>query len=94
MTQTMLTTDEITDEDIRGLRTGAGAAGDLEQVALCDRALGGDTAAREACAEAIADGAQSPCANCGCARAEHRFNGTTDACNGCGNDCPAPGHGA
>ena len=45
----------ITTEQIRGLRNGAGEAGDLEQVAICDRALAGDTEAITICAEVIAD---------------------------------------
>lgn len=45
----------ITDAQIETLRTEAGAAGDRAQVALCTAALNGDTAAREACAEVIAE---------------------------------------
>jgi hypothetical protein len=45
----------ITDERIQGLRDEAGAAGDAEQVALCDAALDGDDDAREACAQVIND---------------------------------------
>jgi len=43
------------DAEIQGLRGAAGQAGDLEQVAICDRALGGDEAARTECAQVIAD---------------------------------------
>jgi len=46
----------ITDEQIEALRTEAGAAGDLDQVAICDRALlEGDAEARAECARVIAD---------------------------------------
>lgn len=45
----------VSDEDIRGLHTDAGTAGDLEGAALCCRALDGDRAARRACAEQILD---------------------------------------
>ena len=50
-----MTNDDITTEQITALRAEAGAAGDLEQVALCDRALDGDEAAWAACAETISD---------------------------------------
>ena len=43
------------DADVRALRSEAGAAGDQEQVELCDRALAGDDAARAECAAVIAD---------------------------------------
>jgi hypothetical protein len=39
---------------IGALRAEAGAAGDLEQVAICDRALAGDDVARTECARVIA----------------------------------------
>ena len=42
---------------IAALRTEAGAAGDVEQVALCDRAAAGDVEARCACARALRDAA-------------------------------------
>ena len=45
--------EEITDEQILALRSEAGSAGDVEQVALCDLALGGDKEAIKACAEAV-----------------------------------------
>lgn len=48
-------TDRISDSAIRRLRDEAGAAGDLEQVSLCDRALDGDDAALIECARVIAD---------------------------------------
>jgi hypothetical protein len=38
---------------IKQLRDAAGQAGDLEQVAICDRALEGDEDARRDCAEVI-----------------------------------------
>ena len=38
---------------IRALREEAGAAGDLEQVELCDRALAGNSEARKACMAAL-----------------------------------------
>lgn len=37
-----LTHETVTDEQIRELRDGAAAAGDLEQVSICDRALMGE----------------------------------------------------
>ena len=42
-----------TDTQLEALRTEAGQAGDLAQVALCDRALDGDAAALAACARVI-----------------------------------------
>lgn len=48
--------DTPSDERIRGLRTGAGEAGDLEQVELCDRALEGEAAAIAKCAMALRAG--------------------------------------
>lgn len=45
----------VTDPQIRLLRKESGAAGDSEQVALCDRALVGSNLARFECARAIAD---------------------------------------
>lgn len=45
----------ISDEQIEALRRDAGEAGDLEMVAICDRALEGDEAAQARCAEAISD---------------------------------------
>lgn len=53
MTTTM--TVAVTDEQIGQLRTEAGEHGDLEQVALCDRALSGDDAARRECERVIED---------------------------------------
>lgn len=44
----------ITDEQIATLRAEAGAAGDMAQVAICDRALRGSAAARAECARVIA----------------------------------------
>ncbi len=43
----------VSDEDIARLRTEAGAAGDEDQVALCDFALEGDDDARAECIEVI-----------------------------------------
>lgn len=43
------------DARIGALRTAAGEAGDLEQVAVCDRALGGDREAVAACVAVIMD---------------------------------------
>ena len=43
----------VTDRDIQALSTEAGEAGDLEQVALCDRALDGDEYARRICEDGI-----------------------------------------
>jgi len=45
--------DELADEQIRDLQREAGEAGDLAQVAICDRALEGDEAARAECARVI-----------------------------------------
>lgn len=47
----------VTDMQIKALRSEAGSAGDLEQVAICDRALRGDDDARAECARVIADAA-------------------------------------
>lgn len=47
--------DIITDKQINDLRTEAGAHSDLEQVAICDRALEGDAAARAECVRVIED---------------------------------------
>lgn len=49
------TIETVTKNQIQALRTEAGAAGDLKQVAICDRALDGDEAARAECARVIAD---------------------------------------
>lgn len=43
----------VTDAQIRALRIEAGAAGDLDQITLCSRALGGDASARAQCQDAI-----------------------------------------
>lgn len=43
----------VTDEQIEALRSEAGVAGDLAQVAVCDRALDGDEAARRECQRVI-----------------------------------------
>lgn len=50
---TQITQIEI--DRIAALRTEAGQAGDSEQVALCDRALNGDEAARAECARVLAE---------------------------------------
>jgi hypothetical protein len=50
-----MSTTTITDTQIHALRTEAAAAGDLDQVTICDRALEGDIAARIECARVIAD---------------------------------------
>jgi hypothetical protein len=44
----------ISDEQIQALRIEAGEAGDLRQVAICDRALDGSARARRKCAGVIA----------------------------------------
>jgi hypothetical protein len=44
----------VSDEQIRALRDEAGSAGDLEQVRVCIRALGGSARARRECAKVIA----------------------------------------
>lgn len=46
---------EIDADDIRALRAEAAQAGDSGMVALCDRAIAGDTAARRDCCDAIED---------------------------------------
>jgi hypothetical protein len=43
----------LADEHIEQLRTEAGAAGDLAQVAICDRALAGDAEAIDECQRVI-----------------------------------------
>lgn len=43
------------DDRIAALRTESAIAGDREQVALCDRALNGDEAARDECARVLAE---------------------------------------
>ena len=43
----------VTDQHIRELRNEAATAGDHDQVALCTRALDGDTEARAACIRVI-----------------------------------------
>jgi hypothetical protein len=45
--------DGVTTEQIEALRSEAGAAGDREQVTVCDRALAGDEAAIRECARVI-----------------------------------------
>lgn len=47
--------DIISATDIETLGTEAAAAGDTEQVALCEQALAGSDAAWAACAAAISD---------------------------------------
>jgi len=54
-TQTATTLETLADDQITTLRTEAGSAGDLAQVALCDRALTGDTEARTECVRVIRD---------------------------------------
>lgn len=49
----------ITDRRIRALSTEAGEHGDLEMVAICERALAGDEQARRECTRVIADAAQA-----------------------------------
>lgn len=51
----MTTIETITDEQIETLATEAGAAGDSEQVAICERALAGDDSARVECVRVIRD---------------------------------------
>ncbi len=50
-----MTKTTATDEEIMALRTEAGAAGDLEQVEICDRALAGDAEAMAECIAVMAD---------------------------------------
>ena len=47
--------ESLTDREIERLQQDAGQAGDMKQVAICERALQGDHAARLACADVIAD---------------------------------------
>lgn len=49
----MTTIDTITTDQIRTLRDEAGAHGDLEMVAICQRALAGDAAAIAECVRVI-----------------------------------------
>lgn len=49
------TATTITDSQMEALREEAGAHGDLEQVAICDRALDGSEADRAECARVIAE---------------------------------------
>ncbi len=94
----------ITNSQIETLRTEAAAAGDAEQVSLCDRALDGDTDARQQCAEAIDDAtaqddAANPdheCPRCGrdteADRVRHLEEGGPNQCSHCGrplDDAPA-----
>lgn len=51
----MTTIESITDEQIEALCSEAASAGDLEQVAICERALDGDEAARHECVRVIRD---------------------------------------
>lgn len=48
-------TIHITDNQIEAMSIEAGQAGDAAQVAICQRALDGDSAARAECARVIAD---------------------------------------
>jgi hypothetical protein len=68
---------EIDDEQIAALRTEAGAHGDREQVALCDRALSGDEAARAECARVIAKTARESAAECPSPGTEDMMSQTT-----------------
>lgn len=47
--------EQVTDAQILQLQREAGEAGDLEQVALCEKALRGNVSARAKCHTAIAD---------------------------------------
>jgi hypothetical protein len=51
--------DEMTESldraQIRALRDDAGVAGDLEMVAVCERAIDGNEAARRECARVLRD---------------------------------------
>jgi hypothetical protein len=46
-------TETVTVEQIEALRDEAGAAGDTEMVAICERAIDGDESAADECAKAI-----------------------------------------
>ena len=52
-TQTTIPEPTPTTEQIEALRSEAGAAGDREQVQVCDRALAGDEVAIAECARVI-----------------------------------------
>jgi hypothetical protein len=52
-TTELLRKHTVTRSQIRSLSGEAGAAGDLEMVCICDRALGGDEGSIEECALAI-----------------------------------------
>jgi hypothetical protein len=54
MARQFTTTETLTDEQIETLRDEAGAAGDLEMVETCERALAGSDLARADVADAIA----------------------------------------
>lgn len=77
---------EITDTQIETLLTEASAAGDSEQVAICRRALDGDTEARAECARVIAavndDGdeidSDGDCIRCGHPANSSSGHGTCD----------------
>ena len=49
----MTTQDEVTDAQIKQLQAEAGAHGDPEMHAICERALDGDAEAREECERVI-----------------------------------------
>jgi len=49
--------EQVTDAQILQLQREAGEAGDAEQVAICERALRGNQAARTKCHNVIADAA-------------------------------------
>lgn len=51
----MTTAETITTEQIETLRSEAGQHGDMEQVAVCDKALAGSKKAIAECARVIAD---------------------------------------
>jgi hypothetical protein len=52
-----MTYPAVTNQQIRTLRAEAAEAGDLAQVAICDRAMDGDDAAAVECARVIAEAA-------------------------------------
>lgn len=54
-----MTNATITDTQIEQLSREAAEAGDLDQVALCERALAGSRSASRACAKAIAGKAEA-----------------------------------
>lgn len=71
----MTNTTEVTNSQIQKLSNEAAEHGDLEQVAICERALAGDVGARAECAKVIGNARgeaeidpDAQCREHGCAR--------------------------